>query len=1027
MQILKNGSVTAVLLTLLCLILFIYPLFAGSGPVNTRGGGDSPFLYVRLEQLVAGLKAGAWPVRWMPDAAYGLGYPFFNFYAALPYYIAAGFRFLGAGPIVSIQFTQALGLAGAALAMLLLARRLFDHPAAVALAVVAYTCAPFHLVNLYVRGDSLSEFYAFVFYPLIFLALLRLRDKPVWTNVAWLGLSYGGLILTHNLSAIMFSPFVAIYALFLLWHRPRWRTALLMLSGGVLGLALSASLWLTAALELRAVRMSAQSIQVSGYFNYKEHLRGLDLVQPRFFFDYDVAPGSTPFAMGAVQATLIALGALVTLASDARARGRLPGAGIFWVIGLALSTLLITPVLRWLWEHLAILQIVQFPWRFLSVQAFFGALILGRAARALPRPWWWSMAGGALLIAAALGGLAPEYLPVRDADLGAERLALFELFTTNIGTTIRGEYLPIDVEPRPYASAVSLNNGVKPAPVALNGERVQARLLDRDARSERWQVVVPEEATRLAFYTLYFPGWRAKIDGKAVEIAPLPNSGLISLPAPAGRHQIELCFGRTPARWAADLVSLLAVFVILALGWPVVGLLSRRRVCAILVGGGALVIAGAALLGGWLSTPRGANTVDDLSMDFDRMPMLHHNPAGIDFGGRARLARYTYSKERVQSGDVLTVTLTWAQIQDGWRADLQLVSPADAHQGFAPAPPPLALAWAHLQGNETRHVLAVPPDAASGLYYLALRVSDDQGPVRALTAQGNTLGTIYLRPLWVARSRPAAQAGPVLARFGDRILLYDNVQVTAAGQYWDVKLTWQAVAPAPINYTCSLRMLAADGSPIAQRDFEGGPGYGFWPTSAWAVGERVTDRLRLPAPPGVRAEDAAAVAIVLYDRSQPNFPAAGSVVAPLVEREHRYDLPAMGHRVGADFGGRVKLQGYDLIREESTIRLKLHWQSIRKMPGDYSIFVHLYDPQSEEIVSQADVRPLNGLYPTSWWRVGEVISDQVTLSLAGVAPGEYALAVGLYDPQDGARLPVTAASGQAAADGRLVLSLFRIE
>ena len=39
------------------------------------------------------------PVRWMPDAAYGLGYPFFNYYAALPYYLAAGLRLLGWGPI----------------------------------------------------------------------------------------------------------------------------------------------------------------------------------------------------------------------------------------------------------------------------------------------------------------------------------------------------------------------------------------------------------------------------------------------------------------------------------------------------------------------------------------------------------------------------------------------------------------------------------------------------------------------------------------------------------------------------------------------------------------------------------------------------------------------------------------------------------------------------------------------------------------------------------------------------------------
>src|SRR5512134_1706241 len=68
------------------------PLFLGSGFLNTRGGGDSPFLLFRLHQLYSALTQGVFPVRWMPDAAYGLGYPFFNYYAALPLYLAALFK-----------------------------------------------------------------------------------------------------------------------------------------------------------------------------------------------------------------------------------------------------------------------------------------------------------------------------------------------------------------------------------------------------------------------------------------------------------------------------------------------------------------------------------------------------------------------------------------------------------------------------------------------------------------------------------------------------------------------------------------------------------------------------------------------------------------------------------------------------------------------------------------------------------------------------------------------------------------------
>jgi 4-amino-4-deoxy-L-arabinose transferase-like glycosyltransferase len=172
-----DKKATGLFLALSLSIIACLPLLVGDGPINTRGGGDSPFLLVRLHQLVSNLSAGVFPARWMPDAAYGLGYPFFNFYASLPYYIAALFKLGGFGFIWAIKLTQLLGFVAAAASMYLLAKRLFKREASAILAALAYTYAPYHLVNVYVRGDALSEFYAFVFYPLILWALLRLRDS----------------------------------------------------------------------------------------------------------------------------------------------------------------------------------------------------------------------------------------------------------------------------------------------------------------------------------------------------------------------------------------------------------------------------------------------------------------------------------------------------------------------------------------------------------------------------------------------------------------------------------------------------------------------------------------------------------------------------------------------------------------------------------------------------------------------------------------------------------------------------------
>src|SRR5689334_7574400 len=63
-------------------------IWLGPGIIQTHAGGDSPFLLQRVYELTVNLRSGVFPARWMPDAAFGLGYPFFNFYAALPYYLA---------------------------------------------------------------------------------------------------------------------------------------------------------------------------------------------------------------------------------------------------------------------------------------------------------------------------------------------------------------------------------------------------------------------------------------------------------------------------------------------------------------------------------------------------------------------------------------------------------------------------------------------------------------------------------------------------------------------------------------------------------------------------------------------------------------------------------------------------------------------------------------------------------------------------------------------------------------------------
>jgi hypothetical protein len=119
----------------------------------------------------------------------------------------------------------------------------------------------------------------------------------------------------------------------------------------------------------------------------------------------------------------------------------------------------------------------------------------------------------------------------------------------------------------------------------------------------------------------------------------------------------------------------------------------------------------------------------------------------------------------------------------------------------------------------------------------------------------------------------------------------------------------------------------------------------------------------------------------------------------------------------------IRLAGYDLEAVEARTgpaRLTLWWQALQAPRADYTVFVHLFDPDTDAIVAQSDAMPRGGAYPTSWWAAGEVVSETVTLSLEGIPEGTYRLAVGLYD-QTVTRLAAVGPDGQRFPADRAIL------
>jgi hypothetical protein len=91
-------------------------------------------------------------------------------------------------------------------------------------------------------------------------------------------------------------------------------------------------------------------------------------------------------------------------------------------------------------------------------------------------------------------------------------------------------------------------------------------------------------------------------------------------------------------------------------------------------------------------------------------------------------------------------------------------------------------------------------------------------------------------------------------------------------------------------------------------------------------------------------------------------------------------------------------------------RLRLVWDAPQPLPGDVTIFVHLW--RAGDYWSDADGDSLGGLLPLWAWQPGLAITDWRPLQPQPPRPGQYAVRVGLYGRSDGQRWLARTAAGE---------------
>src|SRR5258706_1844123 len=187
--------------------LAAWPLLSrASLPVFT----DAELHVYRTYEIISAWRAGVLYLRWAPDLFYGFGYPVFQYYAPLSYYLGAAYGSLIGGAAAGVKFVLVASAYIGAVGMYLFVRDRWGALAGV-VSAAAFRLAPYIVyIDPHARGDA-PESLAIGLAPLVLWAFARLRRTASPGDGVIAALLLAALILAHNLMALVFFAMIVAW------------------------------------------------------------------------------------------------------------------------------------------------------------------------------------------------------------------------------------------------------------------------------------------------------------------------------------------------------------------------------------------------------------------------------------------------------------------------------------------------------------------------------------------------------------------------------------------------------------------------------------------------------------------------------------------------------------------------------------------------------------------------------------------------------------------------------------------------
>lgn len=576
----KNVTVADIIL----IILFVIPSFISLLNNQYFTMHDDQHI-ARLFLFDKALREGEIYPRWVDQLGFGYGYPLFNFYPPLIYFVAEGFYLLGFSLIWSIKLMVISGFILGAIGMYLFTKRVFGRWPAI-MSAVLYTYFFYHAVTAYVRG-SFAEFFAMTVLPFVLYAMDRVADKKNVSSAILFGITIALLMINHPLIAFPSVFYIAFFCVFYFFNTPandRVRFSISVLGGGVLGLLLSAFFWVPSILEKQYTYVD--EILTRELASYKIHFVYLSqLWQSNWAYGGSIEgpfDGMT-FQLGKIHIVMVVLSVIgiCILGALVKKWSREMKYYAFFVFLLLFSIFMTTVYSSFIWDAITFLWYLQFPWRFMTFIAMFisltGAFAIYAGKEIVTNiPFFQKrkmlvLVGTGISVLVLSGGLIAgyskyfrpqEYRAVTDADLTSFNEVVWRISRTSF------EFVPKGVKTTTSELGTTIlditPDELPKTPYEIEKGNARVRVDTLTARKKIFTIQA-EESVVFRLNTYNFPGWKAYSQklGRTFEITDANDLKLSTVKLPAGTYDLQFEFTNTPVRTVSNgitIASLAGVF-----------------------------------------------------------------------------------------------------------------------------------------------------------------------------------------------------------------------------------------------------------------------------------------------------------------------------------------------------------------------------------------------------------------------------------------------------------------------------------